>query len=81
MPGLAALNMPDVPAVAQVIARALGQLGGGKPSRVSLVIPDTVAKVSLLKLEKVPAKAAGPPGDRALADSQDRAVPDRAGAS
>ena len=58
VPGLAALNMSDVPALSQIIARTLGQLGGGKPSRVSLVIPDTVAKVSLLKLEKVPAKSA-----------------------
>jgi Tfp pilus assembly PilM family ATPase len=58
VPGLAALNVSDVPALSQSIARTLGQLGGGKPSRVSLVVPDTVAKVSLLKLEKVPAKAA-----------------------
>lgn len=56
-PGLAALNIPDVPALAQVIARVLGQLGG-RPSQVALVVPDTVAKVSLLKLEKVPARAA-----------------------
>jgi Tfp pilus assembly PilM family ATPase len=58
VPGLAALNMPDVPLVARAVGRALEQLGGGKPSRVALVVPDTVAKVSLLKLEKVPAKAA-----------------------
>jgi Tfp pilus assembly PilM family ATPase len=57
-PGLSALNLPDVPAVAQVVARTLAELGGGKPSRVSLIVPDTVAKVSLLKLEKVPARAA-----------------------
>ena len=57
-PGLTALNVSDVPALSQSIGRALGQLGGGRPSRVSLVIPDTVAKVSLLKLEKVPAKSA-----------------------
>jgi len=56
-PGLAALNVSDVPALSQTIARALAQLGG-KPSRISLVIPDTTAKVSLLKLEKVPAKSA-----------------------
>jgi hypothetical protein len=49
--------MPDVPAVAQVLSRVLGQIGG-KPGRVSLIVPDTVAKVSLLKLEKVPAKSA-----------------------
>jgi Tfp pilus assembly PilM family ATPase len=56
-PGLAALNMPDVPEVAQAISRVLSQLGGSKPGRVSLVVPDTVAKVSLLKLEKVPARS------------------------
>jgi Tfp pilus assembly PilM family ATPase len=58
MPGLAALNIPDVPAVAQAVGRAIAQLGGAKPVRVALVVPDTVAKVSLLRLEKVPPKAA-----------------------
>jgi len=57
-PVLAALNIADVPAVAQTIGRVLAQLGGSKPARVSLVVPDTVAKVSLLKLEHVPARAA-----------------------
>jgi Tfp pilus assembly PilM family ATPase len=58
VPGLAALNVSDVPMLSQAIARSLGQLGAGKPSRVSLVLPDIVAKVSLLKLENVPARAA-----------------------
>jgi len=58
VPGLAALNVTDVPALSQHIALALSQLGGGRPSRVSLIVPDTVAKVSLLKLEKVPPKTA-----------------------
>ena len=57
-PGLAALNVADVPALSQAIGRALSELGGSTPSRVSLVVPDIVAKVSLLKLEKVPARAA-----------------------
>jgi Tfp pilus assembly PilM family ATPase len=57
MPALAAVNLPDVPLVAQAVARVLGQLGS-KPSRIALVIPDTVAKVSLLKLDKIPTKAA-----------------------
>jgi hypothetical protein len=57
-PSLAALNMTDVPAVSKVIAEALAQLGGSRPSRVSLIVPDSVAKVSLLKLEKVPARSA-----------------------
>ena len=56
VPGLAALNVADVPALSQAIARALSQLGGVKPARVSLILPDTVAKVSLLKLEQVPAR-------------------------
>jgi Tfp pilus assembly PilM family ATPase len=55
-PGLAALNVSDVPALSQAIGRVLGQLGG-RPARVALLVPDTVAKVSLLKLEKVPARA------------------------
>jgi len=58
VPGLSTLNIQDVPAVAQVIGRVLDQLGGSRPARVSLVIPDTVAKVSLLKLEKVPERSA-----------------------
>ena len=58
VPGALALNLPDVPAVAGAIRHTLGQLGGSKPTRVSLVLPDTVAKVSLLRLEKVPAKTA-----------------------
>jgi Tfp pilus assembly PilM family ATPase len=57
VPGLAALNMADVPVVAQTIGRVLAQLGGSRPSRVSLIVPDTVAKVSLLKLEKVPERS------------------------
>ena len=56
LPGLAALNVADVPALSQAVARALSQLGGAKPARVSLILPDTVAKVSLLKLEQVPAR-------------------------
>jgi Tfp pilus assembly PilM family ATPase len=58
VPGLLAPNIPDVPALAEVIRGAVTQLGGSRPTRVSLVIPDTVAKVSLLRLEKVPARAA-----------------------
>lgn len=58
VPALLTPNIPDVPALAQVIRAAVSQLGGSKPTRVSLVIPDTVAKVSLLRLENVPANAA-----------------------
>ena len=57
VPALASLNLADVPLVAQVIGRVLAELGSSR-ARVALIVPDTVAKVSLLKLEKVPAKAA-----------------------
>jgi Tfp pilus assembly PilM family ATPase len=57
VPSLAAHNMADVPLVATAVSRVLAELGA-RPSRVALVVPDTVAKVSLLKLEKVPARAA-----------------------
>lgn len=56
-PALAALNMPDAGAVGAVVARVLGQLGG-RPSRVALVVPDPVVKVSLIRLEKVPQRVA-----------------------
>lgn len=58
VPGLLAANIADVPALAQIIRGTVSQLGGGTPARVALVVPDTVAKVSLLRLEKVPANAA-----------------------
>jgi Tfp pilus assembly PilM family ATPase len=56
-PGLAALNIADVPAVSRVIESVFSQLGS-RPSRVALILPDTVAKVSLVRLEKVPARSA-----------------------
>ena len=37
-------------------ARRARQLVGSRPRRVALVLPDSVAKVSLLRFEKVPAK-------------------------
>lgn len=58
VPGLLAPNMADVPLVSGAIRKVVADLGGSRPTRVALVLPDTVAKVSLLRLEKVPAKAA-----------------------
>lgn len=57
VPSLATANLADVPLVAKAVGRVLAELGI-KRSRIALVVPDTVAKVSLLKLEKVPARAA-----------------------
>ncbi len=56
-PALAALNITDVPAVAKAINSVLTQMGS-RPSRVALVVPDIVARVSLLKLDKMPPRAA-----------------------
>ena len=56
VPSLGSLNIADVPLVAKAVGRVLAELG--QPTRVALVVPDTVSKVSLLKLEKVPARSA-----------------------
>lgn len=55
VPSLLAANLPDVGAVGQVIRRVAEQTGGGRRV-VALVLPDGVAKVSLLRLEQVPAR-------------------------
>ena len=52
-PSLVSPNMPDVGAVGKALAQALGKLGG-RGRRAALVVPDTVAKVSLIRFEKVP---------------------------
>jgi Tfp pilus assembly PilM family ATPase len=57
VPALAASNMPDVGVVGQAVARAIQQ-AAGRARRVALVVPDAVAKVSLLTLEHVPARRA-----------------------
>jgi type IV pilus assembly protein PilM len=57
VPALAAENITDVPAVGRAISQALARLGG-RVSRAALVIPDTAAKVSLIRFDTVPAKTA-----------------------
>jgi type IV pilus assembly protein PilM len=54
-PALATANISDVPAVARAVAQALSRLGV-RARRVALVVPDTVAKVSLIRFETVPPK-------------------------
>lgn len=56
MPSLNASNIPDVKIVAAALRRALERIDA-RPKRVALAVPDSVAKVSLLRFEKVPAKA------------------------
>jgi type IV pilus assembly protein PilM len=53
-PALNAVNVHDTRALSAAIRSAFEKLGT-RPRRVALVIPDTAAKVSLLRFEKIPA--------------------------
>lgn len=55
-PALNAVNVHDPAALAAAVRSVLDRLAP-RPRRVALVLPDTVAKFSLLRFEKVPAKA------------------------
>jgi type IV pilus assembly protein PilM len=52
-PALNSLNVHDAKALAAAVRSAFDKLGT-RPRRVALVVPDTAAKVSLLRFEKVP---------------------------
>jgi type IV pilus assembly protein PilM len=54
-PSLGGPAIADRRAVGQVVSRVLGALGA-RPKRVALVVPDSVAKVSLVRLDAVPAR-------------------------
>src|SRR5258705_10467616 len=54
VPSLTASNIHDKAAVAAAVGKVLERVGS--PRRVGLVIPDPVAKVSLIRFEHVPAK-------------------------
>src|SRR5690348_564535 len=55
-PSLTAANIGDPAAVAAALKRAFHRLGV-RPGRIGLVLPDSIAKVSFVKFEKVPARA------------------------
>jgi len=55
-PALNALNVHDARALSAALRSAFDKLGA-RPRRVALVVPDSAAKVSLLRFEKVPAEA------------------------
>jgi type IV pilus assembly protein PilM len=55
-PALNAVNVHDRNALAAALRSAFDKLGA-RPRRIALVIPDTAAKVSLLRFDKVPAAA------------------------
>jgi Tfp pilus assembly PilM family ATPase len=52
VPSLTAANTHDRPGVMTALNRVLERLG--RPRRVGLIVPDVVAKVSLVRFEKVP---------------------------
>jgi Tfp pilus assembly PilM family ATPase len=56
VPSLTAVNTHDRSAVMTALNRVLERIG--RPRRVGLIVPDVVAKVSLLRFESVPARAA-----------------------
>src|SRR5205085_11806761 len=53
-PALNAVNVHDASALAAAVGAAFDK-AGVRPRRVALVIPDTAAKLSLLRFEKIPA--------------------------
>ena len=55
-PALNATNITDRPAVTGALARVFERLGR-RPRRVALAVPDTIGRLSLLRFEKVPARA------------------------
>jgi type IV pilus assembly protein PilM len=56
VPSLNVANIVDRAAVTAAVARVLDAVGG-KGARVALVVPDGATKVSLVKFDKLPAKA------------------------
>jgi type IV pilus assembly protein PilM len=51
-PALTAQNMRDAAAVTSAVKRVLDHVG--RPRRIGLVVPDPVAKISLIRFEQVP---------------------------
>lgn len=54
-PGLTGVNLLNREVVVEAAKRVLGQIG--RPRRIGLVLGDPVAKISLVKLQQVPARA------------------------
>ena len=57
-PVLAGVNIANPKTVAEALRRALGRAGISAPKRAALIVPDAVARVSLVHFEQLPAKAA-----------------------
>jgi type IV pilus assembly protein PilM len=55
VPSLTSANIVDRPAVMTALNRVLERVG--RPRRIGLILPDVVARVSLIRFEQVPARA------------------------
>jgi type IV pilus assembly protein PilM len=55
VPSLVAANAVDRPTVVAALTRLLERMG--RPRRIGLILPDVVAKVSLVRFEQLPAKS------------------------
>src|SRR5688500_13531555 len=55
VPSLAAVNIVDRPAVVQAL-RAACERAGQRPRRAALIIPDSAARVSLVRFDQIPAR-------------------------
>ena len=56
-PSLVGTNVPAPDFVAQALGRAFDRAGIRSPRRAALIVPDSVARVSLLTFEQVPARS------------------------
>lgn len=57
-PATTGVNIPNVDVVVQALGRALERAGVRSTRRAALIVPDSVARVSLVNFEQMPAKAA-----------------------
>ena len=57
-PAAVGVNIPNVSVVADALKRALERAGVKATRRAALIVPDSVARVSLVSLEQVPTKVA-----------------------
>jgi type IV pilus assembly protein PilM len=57
-PALTGVNIADVQGVGATLRRALERAGIRASSRAALIVPDSIARVSLLTMQQVPARAA-----------------------
>ena len=58
VPAAAGVNIPNVGVVADALKRALERAGVKSTRRAALIVPDSVARVSLLSFDQLPSKAA-----------------------